>query len=109
MNPKIVHQDWVIFERLGNVTKDHTNVQKWSQFAKPTPLTALVAGTRVKLGKQLQLCRMQNYWTVDELAEKVGVEREVVRAFENGVQIPCTFILQKLQDLFKTDFAHCQA
>lgn len=55
-----------------------------------------------KVGSQIAFLRKQNYFTQEELAEKIGITAQAVSRWENGHTLPETALLPLLAQLF-----HC--
>ena len=104
-----LYQDWILSNQFvtnrGNTTTIYfTAINRQKKNPIDVPLST------VRLGEMLQLYRMKAFWTLDDVVQRLDdiIDREQLRMFERGSQIPCTFVLQKLQDVFKTDFSQCR-
>lgn len=55
-----------------------------------------------QIGKRIRKLRLEMGLTQEELANKIGVDRVTVTAYENGLRIPKDDTKQKLSILFDT-------
>ncbi len=60
----------------------------------------------VDFGDRLKTLRIQNQYTQMQLADRVGVTKSVISAYENGVRMPSYDVLISIANIFKvsTDF-----
>ena len=60
----------------------------------------------VDFGNTLKTLRLQNHYTQAQLAQKLGVTKSVVSAYENGLRMPSYDILISISKVFKvtTDY-----
>jgi hypothetical protein len=61
--------------------------------------------SRLTVGEVIQRERMSRYWTLKQLAMALDVDVQEIRSYENGVKIPCAFILNQLKEIFKINFS----
>ena len=108
-----LRQDWILSDQITSdgagrrkITTIYFNTARNRN--QQTKTKREKASTRC-LGDTLQLHRMKAFWTLDDVIRRVDkiINRDQLRAFERGHQIPCSFVLQKLQDVFKVDFSSC--
>ena len=60
----------------------------------------------VDFGNRLKTLRIQNSYTQVQLAQKLGVTKSVISAYENGLRMPSYDILINISKVFKvsTDY-----
>lgn len=60
----------------------------------------------VDFGNRLKTLRVQNQYTQSQLAERIGVTKSVISAYENGLRMPSYDVLLSIAGIFKvsTDF-----
>lgn len=56
----------------------------------------------VLIGKKIKELRKKNKYTQKELAEKVGVTKSTIAAYENDSRLPSYDVLIKIADIFRT-------
>lgn len=60
----------------------------------------------MELGKRLKSLRLQNHLTQEQLAQKLGLTKSVISAYETGSRQPSYDVLVRLSRIFKvtTDY-----
>lgn len=60
----------------------------------------------VDFGNRLKTLRVQNKYTQMQLADRIGVTKSVISAYENGFRMPSYDVLISIANIFKvsTDF-----
>lgn len=56
----------------------------------------------VLIGKKIKELRNKNKYTQKELAEKVGVTKSTIAAYENDSRLPSYDVLIKMSEIFRT-------
>lgn len=60
----------------------------------------------VDFGNKLKTLRLQEKWTQAQLAQKIGVTKSVISAYETGLRLPSYDVLIHIAKIFKvsTDY-----
>lgn len=60
----------------------------------------------LSLGEQIKLHRIRKGWNQDDLAKRVGVTKQSISKWENGISEPKGKHMIDLRELFNTEFGH---